>query len=280
VRPAPARGLIMFVPAMHLPNPHDPCKEPSRRWHRSGYLLDHGRQPLQDLDDALTREAWHFRRALTQCCTEADREQLAQDYPGLAEAYGVYTGEPPKRWELEARLLGGDADVTVAARCGLSAAAVAAYHATFYEVRPHLLADTYVTTVLIGLKAYGGLTLADHEQLLKLFGYGLGGSGVDAVLDFFADPPTLPASLNSLDLPELKQLRDRLRIKIAVLLLTTPATAARPETWEQIWRQYTAARRASQGSGEGAVLASTHGLLDVVNGLSNGVQAKADEAAA
>jgi hypothetical protein len=114
----------------------------------------------------------------------------------------------------------------------------------------------------------------------QIVGYQLGEAAVDAVLDFFANPPAVPASLDRLGLPELKQLCDRLRVKVAVLLLTTPATAARPETWEQIWRQYTAARRASQGSGEGAVLASTHGLLDVVNGLSMGGRPKAAEAVA
>jgi hypothetical protein len=255
-----------------LPNPLDPWKDPAWRWHRSGYLLDHGRHPLRQ-DDEATRQAWRFRRALTQCRTDADREQLAQDYPGLAEAYGVYTGEPPKRWELEARLLGGDPDVTVAARCGLSAAAVAAYHATFYEVRPHLHADTYVMTVLIGPKAYCGLTAEDHEVLLKLFGYGLGGSGVDAFLDYLHNPPTIPDRLEDADPPALKRLCRQLRVKILVLLRTTPAAAARPETWERLGEQFAAARRASQSSVEGAV-ASIHGLLDVVAGLSNGVQAK------
>src|SRR5262249_54570742 len=145
-------GSFMFDATTHLPDPHDPSKDPGRRWLRCVYLLDHGRQPLQDLDDAVTGEAWLFRKALTQCHTDADREQLAQDYPVLFEAHGVYTGEPFKRWVLEAFLLGGGPDVTVAARCGLSVQGVEAYHATFYEVRPHLHADTYVNTVLIGAK--------------------------------------------------------------------------------------------------------------------------------
>src|SRR5262249_53575776 len=156
-------------------------------------------------------------KALTQCRTDADREQLAQDYPVLFEAHAVYAGEPRKRWELEARLLAGDPDVTIAARCGLSVQCVEAYHATFYEVRPHLHADTYVTTVLIAPKSFSGLPAADHEQLLKLFGYGLGGPGVDASLDSLQDPPTVPARLDDLDLPTLKRLCSRLRTKVMVL---------------------------------------------------------------
>src|SRR5262245_36226228 len=112
-------GSFMFVATTHLPDQHNLVKVPCWRWLRCCYLLDHGRQPLQDLDDAVTGEAWLFHGALQRCRTDADREQLAKDYPGLAEAHAVYTGEPPKRWELEARLLGGDASDSIAARCGI-----------------------------------------------------------------------------------------------------------------------------------------------------------------
>jgi hypothetical protein len=269
----------MFVPRVHLPDAHDPCKNPGWRWQRCGYLLDHGRQPLRQDDDA-AREAWLFRRALESRHTDADRAQLAKDYPGLAEAHGVYTGEPLKRFELEARLLGGDSDEAIAAKCAISASCVEAYHATFYEVRPHLHADTYVVTVLIGSKAHHGLTSADHEPLLTLFGYAYGGVGVDTLLDFLTNPPAMPETFEDLDLPALKKLRRKLRVKLMVLLLTTPASAARPATWQQLGEQFAAARRASQNSDEGAVLASTYGLLDVITGLSMGGQPKAAEAVA
>src|SRR3954447_5139725 len=107
------KEVNVFVPTKFLPNAPDPLKGPSWRWQRSGYLLDHGRQPLQSYDDALTREAWAFRRAQARCHTDADREQLATEHPGLAEAHAIYTGQPLKRWELEARLLGGDPDVSI-----------------------------------------------------------------------------------------------------------------------------------------------------------------------
>jgi hypothetical protein len=243
-------------------------------------LLDQGRPPLRQ-DDEATWSAWLFRKALGRCRTDADREQLAQDCPALAEAHTFFTtAEPLKRWELEARLLAGSDDRTVAGKLGLSPAAVAAYHDLYFDVRPHLNAHAYVLGVVLGGKPFGVLAPDDREAILKILGYQLGGEAVDAVLDFFADPPTLPASLNSLGLPELKQLRDKLRTKVMVLLLTTPAAAARPETWEQLWGQYSAARRASQGGDEKAVVSSIGGLLDVVTGLSLGGPPKDTEAAA
>jgi hypothetical protein len=44
----------MFVVTTHLPDAYDPFKDPGWRWQRCNYLLDYNRQPLQDLDDAVT----------------------------------------------------------------------------------------------------------------------------------------------------------------------------------------------------------------------------------
>jgi len=98
---------------------------------------------------------------------------------------------------------------------------------------------------------------------------------VDTFLDYLQDPPTVPARLDDLDLPSLKRLCSRLRIKVMVLLLTTPAAAARPETWQWLGERF-AARRELLGDDEGA-LASIGGLLDVVTGLS--VRSRPDDAA-
>src|SRR5262249_27245097 len=132
------KGVKMFGSTMFLPTINNLFTGPAWRWERSGHLLGHGRQLLQALDDDLTWEAWRFRWALSRCRDDADREQIAREHPGLVQAHAVFTGELRKRWELEARLLGGDSAVSIAARCGISAAGVEAYRATFYEVRPHL----------------------------------------------------------------------------------------------------------------------------------------------
>jgi hypothetical protein len=265
----------MLDAATHLPDAHDPWKDPAWRWQRAGYLLDHGRQPLPDLDDAATGEAWLFRKALSRCRTDADREQLALEFPGLAEAHGVYSGEPLRRAELEARLLAGSDDFTVAGKLGLSPAAVSVYHDLFFDVRPHLDAPVYVLGVVLGGKPFAVLKPDDRESILKTLGYQLGDKAVDAVLDFFANPPVVPASLDPLGLPELKQLCSRLRIKIIVLLLTTPSAAARPATWRCLGEWF-AARREMLGD-EGAALAPINGLLDAVTELS--VRSRPDDAA-
>jgi hypothetical protein len=256
----------MFVPTRFQPDQDDPFKEPAWRWRRAEYLFEHGRLPLP-LDDALTREAWLFRRALEGCRTDADRDQLA-GFPALAEAHAVYSGEPLRRAELEARLLAGGDGGTIAQTMGLSPSCVAAYHDLYFEVRPHLNAPGYILGVVLGGgRIFYAPNPADQVLLLKLFGYGLGGLGVDAFLDYLRDPPTIPARLDDLDLPTLRRLCRRLRTKVLVLLLTTPAASVRPGTWQWLGEKF-AARRERQGGGEEAVLASVHGLFDVATGLS------------
>jgi hypothetical protein len=249
-----------FVRTEFLPNPHDPFKDPRWRWRRCGHLLQHSRRPISDLDDDTTRQAWLFRRALEQYChDETDRQQLAREAPDLVEAYHLYTSDPPmQRWEVEARLLGGGDDDAIAARCGLSAAGVRAFHDLFYEVRPRLQAGMYVINVLIGEKVHYGLKPDDHEQLLKLFGYG---GLLNSYLDYYYNPPVLPASLATLDLPALERLRSRLRTHLLVLTLTTPAADAHPTIWLRVSEQFAASRRGS-GSGE-AAQGPPHPALDV-----------------
>jgi hypothetical protein len=250
-----------FVRTMFLPSPHDAFKHPGWRWRRCGYLLQHRRPPVSGLDDGSTREGWSFRRALLDCRDDAERGQLALDFPALAQAHRVFTGGPLKRVELEARLLADQTDDAIAAKCGIAAAAVGAYHLTFFEIRPHLSAHSYIVNAVIGPKAHFGLMPEDRDVLLKLVGYGMGGPGVDALLAYFAEPPVVPARLDRLDLAALEKLRSRLRTHMLVLTLTTPAADASPATWLRISEQF-AAPRCGSGSGE-AVPGPPRPALDV-----------------
>ena len=156
-------------------DPTDPWPEPARRWLRAGYLLAHGRWPMRR-DDAATREAWQFRRGLGRGRGEAGRGWPAERFPEMAEAYAAYTAaDPLRRAELEARLLAGQDDAAVAAKVGLSAAGVAAYHDVFFAVRPRLAHPHYVLGVVLGGgRVYYAPDPADHGLLLRLLGYEMG----------------------------------------------------------------------------------------------------------
>ena len=258
----------MFLASKHLPNPHDPRKDPAWRWLRCGYLLAHSRQPLSRDDDA-TREAWVFRLALGRCRAEEDREWLARDFPALADAHRLFTtDEPLRRAELEARLLGDQSDGEIAERMGLSPAGVACYAGLFFDVRAYLRCDGYVVNVVLGGKVRQGLKPGDHELLLKLFGHSWGGNGVDAYLDFLRDP-VVPAPLTDLAVPALRRLRDRLQVKVAVLALTTPAADLPPATWLRLLQDLATSRHARTADrGEAALPCTIQAVLDTAGCLS------------
>src|SRR5262249_56240607 len=107
-------------------------------------------------------------------------------YPALAEAYRFFsTATPLARAEVEARLLAGQDDGGVAARCGLSPVAVRWYHALFFAVRPCRRATHYVLNVVLGPKVHAGLSEKDSELLLKWFGFRYGAAAVDDLLRYF-----------------------------------------------------------------------------------------------
>lgn len=217
----------MFDPTEFLPNAHDPFEELDLRWRRCEYLLAHRRLPSPPRDDACTHDAWQFLRALRRCRNDTAREQLAQRHPAINAAYLLYTQAGSwKRAELEARLLARESDDTIAKKCHLTPAVVAAYHNLFFAVRPHLDAEIYIVTTAIGPKAYDRLTSSDNEVLLKLFGYRMGGLMVDKLLDYFAQPPQCPADLTPLDDESLAKLQGNLQLRAMILTLTIPANPA------------------------------------------------------
>jgi hypothetical protein len=246
-----------FDPAVFSADPHDPWPEPARPWLRAEYLLCHGRRPMRGRDDPLTREAWRFRRGLARCRGAAGRGRLARRFPALAEAYAAYAAaDPLRRAELEARLLAGEDDATIAAKTGLSAPGVATYHDVFFEVRPRLGAHVYVLDVVLGGRACYAPGPADHGLLLKLFGYHMGGPYVDVLLEYFREPPpVVPESLDGLDEASLRRLLGKLRTKLLLLATTTPAEALAPEEWLRLQGAMGAAPEPPQAGADGGASA-------------------------
>jgi hypothetical protein len=269
----------MFDPMMFLPHSCNLHQDLDRRWRRCGYLISHGCRPSWKRDDALTWDAWRFRLGLDGDHDQADRQQLDHHFPAITEAYRLYTNPVPlKRWELEARLLANETNAVIAAKCGLSVEAVQVYADLFYNVRPVLAADTYVALEVVGGKAHFGIEPDDFEALLKHFGYSFGGYAVDDMLEYIREPPTVPVCLTRLDLPALKRLRTQLKLKLIILHLSTPTSAAPAATWQRLGQDYDAARRRPQDREENDadVLCSIKATLDVMEILSNGVLASSD----
>ncbi len=219
----------MFVPARHLPNPHNPFQPLDLRWRRCHYLVRHGRRPSRDRDDHATFDGWRYLLDRKTCRDHGDPEWLAQRHPAVAAAYYLShlarLAEPLKKAEVEARLLARQSDDAIAARCGLSAAAVGAYHDLFFAVRDVLDSDIYIYSVAIGPKAFAGLAENDKDLFLKVLGYAHGPLMVDAALRCFRNPPVVPPRLDGLDTAALNELRLMLLIQKLFLTMVAPARA-------------------------------------------------------
>jgi hypothetical protein len=268
------KEVIVFFADKHLPNPYDPCPSLSWRWDRAGYLLQHRRHPLPQ-DDAVTGQAWEFRRALARCRDDDDRRQLAGDAPAIYRAHEVFaSADSLGRAELEGRLLGGSSDEEVAAPCGLSPATVGLYADVFFDVRPKLSCEWYIFGhVLGGGRIHSALDPQDQPLLVKLFGYSGGGLMVDVMLDYVRNPPAVPADLGALDLPALKRLHTKLRLKQLILMMATPASALPPAQWWAM-QPAPAAQPPAPISGEdqASLLASVEQTLTAVATLSEAVR--------
>jgi hypothetical protein len=59
----------------------------------------------------------------------------------------------------------------------------------------------------------------------------MGGLYVDWLLQYFAEPLVLPESLEGLDEGSLRRLLAKLRTKLLILAITTPAEALPPQEW-------------------------------------------------
>ena len=70
--------------------------------------------------------------------------------PDVDAAHGVWDGAWALRHEVEARLLAAQDDDAIAARCGITPGAVAAYARLFYDVRPRLHARSYILHNVVG----------------------------------------------------------------------------------------------------------------------------------
>jgi hypothetical protein len=267
----------MNIDAKYLINSFDP--EPvNRRWLRCRHLIDQKRRPSA-MDDNVTWEAWRFCRGLGRRHNESDRQRLDEYFPAVAAAYRVFTSPTPlDRWELEARLLADQSDVDIAAKCSLSVEAVHMYGELFYDVRPRLAADTYIHLVVLEGKGHTAIAPDDYETLLKLYGYAMGGCVVDELREYIADPPTVPASLTQLDLAALKRLQRQFKLKLTILLRSTPASTVPVVTWQRLAQDYAGARHGTQSreDNEADVLCSLRATLDVMALLSDSVPAGVD----
>jgi hypothetical protein len=186
-----ARTVAMFD-ASHDPSPDDeyclldaspanPRRPLDWRWTLAGYLARSDSRSRRPWIDVPVRRAV---RHLQQAGFPGRRGRLRPD-TALLDALALRSGpDSPVRTAVEVLLLAGEGDEAIAARVGLDADSVAAYHDLLFDVRPLLGHPDAVLARVFGERIY--IEPLDSGQAVWLLAYRGGpliaGPLVDAVV--------------------------------------------------------------------------------------------------
>jgi hypothetical protein len=243
--------------------PDSPFCRPDWRWLRAEYLVDSGRR-VSRRDDQQVREAAQYLRHQRRCQGETAHQRLARRYPALYLAHALYAGEPSlQKWELEARLLTPEHFEVVGRKCGSSAEVVGTYHAVFFEVRPCLRAREYIANRVLGRKAHVGLEERDVGLILKFYALSGGPLAVDALVDYYKNPPVVPPRPELLAPQELEALRLKLLIRGSILARTLPVGGARALKKLAVLQQAMEVLRGGGGESGAALAGPLRAALDL-----------------
>jgi hypothetical protein len=212
-RPDPARPSADLLRLLAL-SPANPDQPVDARWRIASEFARGTDLPAEWTRDAWVARALAYVRALLSCRTEAARELVAGSMPDIAAAHRLHESvDKLTRGILEARLLAGQTFEEAAAACGLSRAAVEAYHELFFSVRDKLQAEVYILGEAIGEKLWFGLTEEDVDVVLKHLAYLKGPIFLEAVLPYFRGEWSIPERLEGAGREQLERLACALQTK-------------------------------------------------------------------
>jgi hypothetical protein len=224
-------------------HPRRPGRPPDWRWGWATALVDGLVPPSQLRDDAWIMAAVRFLSTLRRCRDEVDHEALTEQMPDLYAAHSIYTGEPHRRWAIEARLLAGERFESIGAKHGASAAAIAAYEGLFFDVLAHKSRIDYIATIVIGL--HRGPAPPDLGVVWRWFGF-IGGP---LVLDFLLGThPEVdrPGTFEGVGGFLAQDARDELLRKLAVAAFMLPVEGHTATKWLRIYFRILKGERKAQ----------------------------------
>jgi len=132
------RGTDAMRPSYPDMQRYCPFRPPDWRWQRARILVAERRPFLLRRDDLWTGQAMAYVRALARCGAPEPLECPHPKWAALHAAHRLSTEDGPQRWEVQARLLAGQADPEIACRCAVPADTVCWFEALFFCVRDRL----------------------------------------------------------------------------------------------------------------------------------------------
>jgi len=198
------------------------ARKPSWRFDLAGEFVGTGRRAPSKRTDPMLATVFDFRRRYDQCHDDADLEALGTRHPDLTRALSLYVRNGLSRSELEARILARQVDAEIASAMSIPPATVAAYEATFFNVRDRLQQHPYYILLQAIPNHVDRLIDGDAATVLKLFGYFMGPAVLDVMLKHAVDEA---GRLRSPQLSSLKTEDERLAARVQTAAAAMTGTA-------------------------------------------------------
>jgi len=203
--------------------PGNTAQPVDRRWQVATRTLEDAGCARVFRRDAWTQRARDYLLALQRCHTDAERDALATTMPDLDAAYRLHAGDRLTRATVEGLLLARQSVEQVAAECGLTPAAVAAYAALFFDVLGKLDAVEYILINALGGNIWdGSLTEADGDVFVRLLGYQGGPILLRWAVAYFRGGWSVPECLEEASPAQLLDLVGVLMTRAIVLVHVLP----------------------------------------------------------
>lgn len=157
---------------------HDPFLPMHWRWLRASRLAEKASHRLKGVNDPAIPPTVEFLLA-----RKKPNYKATSTYAALEAALALHEDDSPLQWEVRARLLAGQTDDEIAARCKLQPSVVKWYATLFYDIRPRREATDWLVVNVLRFCGTAGLRNSDVGPFWAF----LAVSGGPIALDHFVD---------------------------------------------------------------------------------------------
>lgn len=244
-----------------------PFRPTDWRWQMARLLREQSRRVSRRRDDEWVALAKQFQTDRERCRTDWDVLDLADRYPGVADARYLReeTGVQAHRWEIEARLLADDAPENISRRLCIDPRAIRAYEALFFNVSDRLLHQGWIVHSVMGTSIHAGLNERQFDLLWKMYGFFGGPLVLDALINTFSGTAKAK-SPDQVDNFYSDDARSTIRRKSAIAARTMPVNGYTQQIILEIEQKYHEIEKISSGTGQAGMLV---GMVDeVMKGLA------------
>jgi hypothetical protein len=201
---------------MSIPH-HNPFRELDWRYRRAQALITQEKCPSRTRDDRRTWQAWRFFRGLAQCDDGGRHERIRRRHSDLAAAVELQQSvDALQRWEVEGCILAGESFAAIAARTGLTVAALEAYAGLFFDVVDSLHASYWVVLQVIRYTPSRIITEDDAATWIRYFAFFGGIHLLDAMFGFFGNAEPIPDDVTQVAPDRRPRVALHMRIRAAV----------------------------------------------------------------